>query len=134
MANEDVPWWAKTPTYLALGIVGVPSLIAIVAVGALINNNMRQGTQIDIAQKQTAEAIDLYRKALDSAIEGQHLTADSMHAVVNSFTDAIKEEAAKCDRAFKMSQYACEVDAHDVRGSQACKDFARDINQGLIPY
>jgi len=29
--SEETPWWAKAPIWLAAGIVGVPSLIAIMA-------------------------------------------------------------------------------------------------------
>ena len=37
-ASTEAPWWSKAPIYLSLGIIGVPSLLAIGAGYFLANN------------------------------------------------------------------------------------------------
>jgi hypothetical protein len=63
-ALKGSPWWAKAPSWLALGIVGVPSLIAIGAVSWIIynqqqitNKHLEQSNVIINLAQQTLTAV-----------------------------------------------------------------------------
>jgi len=77
---EETPWWAKAPIWLAAGIVGVPSMIAIGAgyfivqtiQGALIKHMtdtraeiVEQQIMIDTINKNQAELLENWRYLRD---------------------------------------------------------------------
>lgn len=81
-ASSEAPWWAKAPIWLSLGIIGVPSLIAIGAGYFLASNvttrlhtieqmNDTELHQISQMQKEQGHRWDYLLRFMQGSVEVQ---------------------------------------------------------------
>jgi hypothetical protein len=60
-ASSEVPWWAKAPIWLSLGIIGVPSLMAIGAgyfIAQSVTRQLRALEQYNLSEMHQLNNLD----------------------------------------------------------------------------
>ena len=63
--NTETPWWAKAPVWLAAGIVGVPSFIALAAgyyIVAGVTRDLAVLTQYNLSELSSLSQLDTDQK------------------------------------------------------------------------
>lgn len=108
-ASTEAPWWAKAPIWLSLGIIGVPSLIAIGAGYFLASNVTTRLTQLE----------QLSRTEI-SHLENQNTDADRRWELVINVMRLTLESQIK----------TCLHEAKDAKEQQECVTMA-DHNKVL---
>ena len=84
-ASGKTPWWATAPIYLSLGIVGVPSLIALGAgyyivqgvshnLAVLTQYNLSEITQLNEINNEQDHRWDVVVRFMDSDLKAQFQT------------------------------------------------------------
>lgn len=123
-----IPWWAKAPWYIAIGIVGVPGAIALYSVVASEQTMHRQldmlekgQFQTDVAQKQTQDTLDLYRRQ-----------NDGLASLIDKMTGSFAHVTVQHDKLLQMEVFTCKTAARTAAASDQCNAFMRDLNDHLV--
>jgi hypothetical protein len=102
--SSKPPWWATAPIWLAAGIVGVPSLIAIMAgyfIAASVTDKLRMITTYDLSElhllneqiNESKHSFDVVEKFIADDLKAQYQTCISASRTPEQRNRCITPEA-----------------------------------------
>lgn len=92
-ASTEAPWWSKAPIYLSLGVVGVPSLLAIgmaYYIAANVTRGQKVLEQYNLSELQQLNGIDKQQEGILRFVEAD-LRVQYKTCLAASKTDEAKE-------------------------------------------
>jgi hypothetical protein len=99
--SGEAPWWAKAPVWLAAGIVGVPSLIAIGA-GLFIVRGVANGIR---ANREKIDIAVTTMHKLDASIERAQVQEDAHWKQISDYMgEQLRIELRSCIHASKTQK------------------------------
>lgn len=92
-ASSEAPWWSKAPIYLSLGIIGVPSFLAIFAVyyiASSVTHGQKVLEQYNLSELQQLNAMETLDAAMVRFVEAD-LRVQYKTCLAASKTDEARE-------------------------------------------